>query len=56
MLTTTLEMTYHVSVRGPLPEVTSVLGARQYWEITAARLEGPRIDAKLAMRGGDWRR
>jgi hypothetical protein len=51
------EMTYRVRVRGPLPATSgSPLGERQYWEMTDAELTGERINAHLAMPGGDWYR
>jgi Protein of unknown function (DUF3237) len=49
------EMTYRFRVRGPLPATDgSPLGARQYWEMTEGTLRGDRIDATIAMPGGDW--
>ena len=50
-------MTYRVKVRGPLaPTVGAPLGEVQYWEMTDAWLDGPRIRARAAMPGGDWMR
>jgi hypothetical protein len=49
------EMTYRFRVRGPLPPTEgSPRGARQYWEMTAGTLQGDRIQATIAMPGGDW--
>jgi hypothetical protein len=49
------EMTYRLKIRGPLGTTEgSPIGARQYWEMSEATLSGPRIDAKLAMPGGEW--
>ena len=49
------EMTYRFTTRGPLPPTTgSPLGERQYFEMTAGTLVGPRINARIAMPGGDW--
>jgi hypothetical protein len=50
------EMTYHLSVRGPVqatdgsPENPRI----QYWEMANATLAGPRIDATSALAGNDW--
>jgi Protein of unknown function (DUF3237) len=49
------EMTYRFKVRGPLPATDgSPRGARQYWEMTEGTLRGDRINATIAMPGGDW--
>jgi hypothetical protein len=49
------EMTYRFKVRGPLPTTDgSPRGARQYWEMTEGTLRGDRINATIAMPGGDW--
>ena len=49
------EMTYAETIEGPLgPTSGSPLGDRLCWQITAATLRGPRIDASLAMPGIDW--
>jgi hypothetical protein len=49
------EMTYRLTVSGPLAVTDgSPLGAREYWEITSGTLTGKRINAKIAMPGGDW--
>jgi hypothetical protein len=49
------EMTYRFRIRGPLPPTEgSPRGARQYWEMTEGTLTGERINAKIAMPGGDW--
>ena len=49
------EMTYRFRVRGPLPATDgSPRGARQYWEMTEGTLRGERIQARIAMPGGDW--
>jgi hypothetical protein len=49
------EMTYRFTIRGPLPSTAgSPLGERQYFEMTAGTLKGDRIDARIAMPGGDW--
>jgi hypothetical protein len=49
------EMTYRFKVRGPLPSTDgSPRGARQYWEMTEGTLRGNRIEATIAMPGGDW--
>jgi hypothetical protein len=51
------EMTYRVTTTDPLgPTTGSPLGARQYWQVSEATLEGPRIRARLASTGGDWMR
>jgi hypothetical protein len=49
------EMTYRFTTRGPLaPTQGSPLGERQYFEMTAGTLTGDRINARIAMPGGDW--
>jgi hypothetical protein len=49
------EMTYRVTTTDPLePTAGSPLGARQYWQVSEATLEGERIHARLASTGGDW--
>ena len=51
------EMTYRFTTRGPLPPTTgSPVGERQYFEMTAGTLVGQRINARIAMPGGDWMR
>jgi hypothetical protein len=48
-------MTYAETIDGPLgPTTGSPLGERVCWQVTAATLRGPRIDASLAMPGTDW--
>jgi Protein of unknown function (DUF3237) len=49
------EMTYRVRTTDPLdPTEGSPWGPRQYWQVSEATLEGPRIHARLASTGGDW--
>jgi hypothetical protein len=49
------EMTYAETIEGPLgPTTDSPLGERVCWQVTAATLNGPRINATLAMPGTDW--
>jgi hypothetical protein len=49
------EMTYTETIDGPWgPTTGSPLGARLCWQVTTARLAGPRIDAQLVMPGADW--
>jgi Protein of unknown function (DUF3237) len=49
------EFTYRVKTEGPLPETKgSPRGERQYWIVTEAQLEGPRMNAELAVSGSDW--
>jgi hypothetical protein len=55
MIALEYEMSYRFRVRGPLPPTEgSPRGARQYWEMTEGTLSGDRIQAKIAMPGGDW--
>jgi hypothetical protein len=55
MVTLQYEMSYRFRVRGPLPPTDgSPRGARQYWEMTEGTLTGDRIQATIAMPGGDW--
>jgi hypothetical protein len=49
------EMTYAETIDGPLgPTTGSPLGDRLCWQVTTATLQGPRIDATLAMPATDW--
>ena len=49
------EMTYRLEVSGPIEDAgPSADGAVQYWEMTSATLEGPRIKATSPLRGNDW--
>lgn len=51
------EMTYRVTTTQPLDPTTGAPGgALQYWQVSEATLQGPRIDARLAATGGDWMR
>jgi hypothetical protein len=48
-------MTYRFTTKGPLaPTEGSPLGVRQYFEMSAGTLKGERINARIAMPGGDW--
>jgi hypothetical protein len=56
MLRLEREMTYTLEVAGPL-QASDGSGAnprRQYWQMTKATLEGPKIQAHSAMAGIDW--
>jgi Protein of unknown function (DUF3237) len=49
------EFTYRVGTSGPLPTTKgSPLGERNYWIVSDAELDGPRIKARLAATGSDW--
>lgn len=49
------EMTYRVRTTNPLdPTEGSPVAVTQYWQVSEAELEGPRIRAKLAATGMDW--
>jgi hypothetical protein len=49
------EMTYAETIDGPLgPTTGSAFGERLCWQITTATLQGPRVNATLAMPGTDW--
>lgn len=51
----TPEITYTETIAGPRGSTTgSPLGTRLCWEITNAKLTGPRIQASLAMPGANW--
>ena len=51
------EMTYRVKIRGPLPSTAgNPLSEVQYYEMSEAWLDGPRIKARSTMPGGDWMR
>ena len=46
------ELTYRVRTVNPLePTAGSPYGAKQYWQVSEATLEGPRLCAKLASTG-----
>jgi hypothetical protein len=48
-------MTYVVRTSNPLdPTTNSPWGAKQYWQVSEATLDGPRIKARLAATGLDW--
>jgi hypothetical protein len=48
-------MTYVVRTSNPLdPTTGSPWGARQYWQVSEATLDGPLIKARLAATGVDW--
>jgi hypothetical protein len=48
-------MTYFVRTTTPLdPTTDSPWGARQYWQVSEATLDGPDIKAQLAATGMDW--
>jgi len=48
-------MTYVVRTSSPLdPTTDSPWGARQYWQVSEASLDGPGIKADLAATGMDW--
>ena len=50
-------MVYRVKMRGPLPATKGApLGEIQYWEMSEAYLDGPRLKAHSKMSGGDWMR
>lgn len=50
-----LEMTYRLRSVGPMETtVGSPWGAKQYWQMSDAELEGPRIHARAPFVGGDW--
>ena len=49
------EMTYRLEVSGPVEDVEGAAdGALQYWEMTRATLDGPRIKASSPLPGNDW--
>jgi Protein of unknown function (DUF3237) len=51
------EMDLLLNVSGPVSATAgSPLGERIYWEMTDGLLSGPRINARVAMPGGDWLR
>jgi Protein of unknown function (DUF3237) len=51
------EMDFVLNVSGPVSATSgSPLGERIYWEMTDGLLTGPRINARVAMPGGDWLR
>jgi hypothetical protein len=47
------EMTYTETIDGPCGPTA---GSRLCWQVTAASLHGPCIDAQLVMPGADWMR
>jgi hypothetical protein len=49
------EMTYRLRSVGPMETtVGSPWGAKQYWQMSDAELDGPRIRAHAPYVGGDW--
>jgi hypothetical protein len=49
------EMDFVLNISGPVSGTAgSPLGERVYWEMTDGLLSGPRINARIAMPGGDW--
>ncbi len=55
MIALEAEMTYTVKTTHPLtPTSGSPSVARQYWQVSEARLVGDRIQAELAASGIDW--
>ncbi len=49
------EMTYTVRTTNPLePTVGAPFGAKQFWQVSEATLDGARIKAELAGTGMDW--
>ena len=55
MLTLKHELTYRLKMKGPLPTTSgSPMGERQYWEMSEGILTGEKIQAHIAMPGGDW--
>lgn len=51
------EFVYRVTTTNALgPTDGSPLGCAQYWQLSAAELDGPRIRARLAGAGNDWMR
>jgi hypothetical protein len=57
MIAVEYEMTYTETIEGPLgPTAGSPLGDRLCWQVTTARLQGPRITATASMPGTDWMR
>src|SRR5687767_5998390 len=55
MLKLTHEMTFHLTVSGPLGSTKGApAGERVYWEMTSGTLHGPRIRAEIARPGSDW--
>jgi Protein of unknown function (DUF3237) len=55
MLKLTHEMTFHLTVSGPLGSTKGAPGGERIcWEMTSGTLEGPRIHGKIARPGSDW--
>lgn len=56
VLTTEFEMRYLLDVTGPVKATDGSAPdpRRQFWQMTAATLEGPRIQARSAAAGIDW--
>ena len=49
------EMTYTVRTTDPLePTVGAPFGAKQFWQVSEATLDGARVKAHLAGTGMDW--
>ena len=46
---------YRVKTNGPLKTTRgSPVGERNYWMVSEAEIEGPKIKARLAAPGSDW--
>jgi hypothetical protein len=55
MIALEYELTYRLRPVGPMPATEgSPYGARQYWEMADAELDGPRVNAKARYPGIDW--
>jgi Protein of unknown function (DUF3237) len=53
----TQEFFYRVKTTGPLRTTKgSPLGERNYWIVSDAEIDGPRIKARIAAPGSDWMR
>jgi hypothetical protein len=53
----TQEFFYRVKTTGPLKTTKgSPVGERNYWIVSDAEIDGPRIKARIAAPGSDWMR
>ena len=53
----TQEFIYRVKTTGPLKTTKgSPVGERNYWIVSDAQIDGPRIKARIAAPGSDWMR
>ena len=48
------ELTYHATLKEPVPVGPGPFGTRIVFEVTGGSVEGPRLKGKVLTGGGDW--